>query len=139
MFPVLALLALAFSVNDATGAEGERHEIRVAVTTGGAPLPGVDVTLADASRTFTQRTDSHGVVVFHSVPGGKAEIVARLEGMRPWSKRLTIARSETLNAEMEVRGVAEAIVIACGGFPRPPEPFTFTVTRHSIQGQLLRR
>ncbi len=116
---VLVLTAVAMSQSRETGA------IRGIVTDDqGAPLPGVNVTLSGGNLmgVHTSVTDTRGEFRFPALPPGEYQVKAELSGFTAVEYkdvRLVAAGEVTINPELKVAGMGEAITetgTACPSF-----------------------
>ncbi|HEX8172536.1 MAG TPA: TonB-dependent receptor [Thermoanaerobaculia bacterium] len=86
-----------------------------AVTSGGAPLPGVLVTINSPSLqgTRTAVTGEGGGFTFPSIPPGNYTVTYELEGMQKVTNHVTVSLASTANADadLKVSGVSEAITV----------------------------
>ena len=86
----------------------------VVTDSSGAALPGVVMTVTDASgRTFAAVTDANGNYRFHGLAAGVHSVTARLSGMSTQSVRVTAASNErvTVHTVLNVASVAESISV----------------------------
>ena len=85
------------------------------VTTEGAPLPGVTVTLTSPNLqgARTAVTDVNGNYNFAALPPGDYTVRVELEGMRPVTRtvRVTLSGTARVDAEMQLTTVAETITV----------------------------
>lgn len=110
LFAALFLLTVAPAL-----AQGTSASLTGAVTTGGAPLPGVTVTVSSPQLqgTRTTVTGEAGGYHFPSLPPGDYTITYELAGMQTVTKkeRLALAQSTRVDTDMKVSAVAEAITV----------------------------
>src|SRR6266496_251406 len=101
------LLVFVFAVLLATAAfgQGTTGELVGTVTTGGAPLPGVTVTITSPAlqgvRTTT--TGEGGGYTFPSLPPGGYAITFELAGMQRMTQRQTVQLAATARADAEMK------------------------------------
>ncbi|MGZ4779149.1 MAG: TonB-dependent receptor, partial [Thermoanaerobaculia bacterium] len=85
------------------------------VTSGGAPLPGVTVTVKSAALQGARTTVSgdNGGYSFVALPPGSYTVSFDLSGMSTVTKTVQVGLSQTAraDADMKVSGVAEAIIV----------------------------
>lgn len=85
------------------------------VTTGGAPLPGVLVTLSSPSLqgTRTTYTSENGGYSFAALPPGDYQVSFALEGMTPVTReaRMSLSTTQKVDAAMQVSTISEAITV----------------------------
>jgi Ca-activated chloride channel family protein len=138
------LLVLVFFV---VSCSSQRHVIHPGppgsvtgrVTSEGAPIPGVTVTLQSKSGpALTKVTDVDGRYVFFGVPLGKYTVTTTLEGFTPLRYTVVVTAQEgvALYSEMSVASVSECITVtaAAPGFrQRAPRPSTVSYIQDSIE------
>ncbi|HEX3108587.1 MAG TPA: TonB-dependent receptor, partial [Thermoanaerobaculia bacterium] len=85
------------------------------VTTGGAPLPGVTVSLAASTLqgTRTAVTDSNGAYNFQGLPPGDYTVTFTLEGLQTATRSVKVGVSSTsrADADMKVSALSESITV----------------------------
>jgi hypothetical protein len=85
------------------------------VTTGGAPLPGVTVTIAAPTLqgTRTTVTDSNGAYNFQGLPPGDYTASFMLEGLQTvtHSVKVSVSQTSRSDADMKVSAVSESITV----------------------------
>ncbi|HWS73264.1 MAG TPA: TonB-dependent receptor, partial [Thermoanaerobaculia bacterium] len=85
------------------------------VTTDGKPLPGVTVSISSPALqgTRTAVTGESGGYFFPALPPGLYTVQMELEGMAPVTRTVTLAlaSSGTVDADLKVKGMAEAITV----------------------------
>ena len=110
LFVVLLLLPLFLSAQSIPMAT-----ITGKVTAGGAPLPGVtvSVTSPNLQGTRTAVTSSEGDYIVPLLPPGEYSVSYELEGMQRAVRRATLAatRTDEINVDMRPAAVAEAITV----------------------------
>lgn len=119
-------------------AQSTRQSFNVTVTITdeqGDSLPGVTVTLLRDGAEIALISDVEGTVRFRSAPNDRIQIRSELEGFRRASRKITVARDESIILKMKL-ALSEPIIIACPP-PQLPEPFTFTISPWFIQGGVL--
>ena len=109
------LLVLLTAVAGVALAQGTTSELTGTVTSEGAPLPGVTVTVASPALqgTRTTVTGSTGGYTFLALPPGDYVVTFELEGLAPVKQevRLSLAQTARADAAMGVTGVTEAVTV----------------------------
>lgn len=104
---VAGLTVTAFAQTTAT--------LQGTVTTEGAPLPGVTVTITSPSLqgTRTAVTSGTGAYIFPGIPPGEYTASFELEGMRTVTKQVTVQLAQTAraDADLAVSSLTEAITV----------------------------
>lgn len=130
---MMTLLLLALTVG---AAEPAPVELTVHVRHEHGPLPGVTISLVCEGMKNEVISDAEGRATFLVRPG-EYRIVAELAGFKTITKKLDVTSPTVLKIDMPLAPI-DSILIACPWGPRVPDPFTFSVTRWTIQGQSIR-
>ena len=127
-FCVVMTLALGAPV---AFAQGTTSTIAGTVTSEGAPLPGVLVTITSPSMqgTRTTVTADNGAYTFPGIPPGNYAVTFELSGMQRVERSVMVrlAQVERVDAELRVGGVSEAITVTASA---PTVLETTTVARN---------
>jgi hypothetical protein len=108
----IAVLLLVASAVWADGPQTGTIDGRVS-DAGGAPLPGVTVTLSGATGSRTVQTDEEGVFRFGLLPAGDYAVGANLEGLGSAEVSASIATGERRSLELTLKaGNTETITVA---------------------------
>ncbi|HVR44290.1 MAG TPA: TonB-dependent receptor [Thermoanaerobaculia bacterium] len=109
-----ALLALVLVAGMAFG-QGTTSALNGRVEHDGSGLPGVTVTISSPSMQGSRVsvTDVNGNYNFTSIPPGDYTVEFTMDGMAAITRtvRVNLARTERVNAEMQLSSVAEAITV----------------------------
>jgi hypothetical protein len=107
------------------------------VTTDGAPLPGVVVTISSPALqgTRTTVTGDNGGYYFGAVPPGRYTVRFELEGMTTVTRTVDVGVAQTgrANAEMRLSAVAEALTVTAAA----PSVLETTEVATNISGDLV--
>jgi hypothetical protein len=113
-FPrLLSLFLVLFST--ALFAQGTTGSLSGTVTTDGAPLPGVSVTITSPSLqgTRTAITNDNGQYLFPALPPGEYTVTAALSGLQTVQRTTVVSLAQTsrVDVAMRVTALAEAITV----------------------------
>ncbi|HEX7191687.1 MAG TPA: carboxypeptidase-like regulatory domain-containing protein, partial [Thermoanaerobaculia bacterium] len=112
---VLVAVSVLLLVSVAAFAQLTTGNLTGTVTTAGAPLPGVTVSLAAKTLqgTRTSVTDSNGAYNFQGLPPGDYTVTFTLEGLQTVTRNVKVGVSETsrTDADMKVSTVTESITV----------------------------
>lgn len=110
-----ALVAVVLAVGAVNVMAQTTAALTGTVTTEGAPLPGVLVTLESPGLqgTRTTHTSENGGYSFAALPPGEYRVVFALDGMSTTTKlaRLTLSTTQRVDVAMQVSALAEAITV----------------------------
>ncbi|HSL21560.1 MAG TPA: TonB-dependent receptor [Vicinamibacterales bacterium] len=112
----LVALALVFSRVPALAQQGTTEVRGVVADAQGAVLPGVTVTVRNEDTGMFREvvTNQDGTYFVSGIVPGRYSVSVTLEGFRPYSQHdliLSIGRTTTLNIQLEVGTVAEAVTV----------------------------
>jgi hypothetical protein len=116
----LAVIGVLAAVSAFPQSQATTGEIRGRVVDeSGGVLPGVTVTISDASRGITRTavTDANGNFVAPLIPPGTYEVTASIAGFQPAkhkSIRVTVGSLVNVNTSLKVGGLQEAVTVEGG-------------------------
>jgi hypothetical protein len=132
---VLTVLVLAAVAAFAQGTT--TSNLTGSVTTDGAPLPGVLVTITSPNLqgTRTAITNEAGTYNFPGIPPGQYTVLFELDGMQPITRRVDVGVAQTgrANANMRLSALAEAITVTAAA----PSVLETTQVSTNISHELL--
>jgi len=114
---LLACALLAASATSALAGQGTTSRVGGTVTdSSSATLPGATVTLKNDATgiTLTTVTNEAGIYAFESVPTGRYTLTVELQGFKRFvasENAVAIGQSTTVNAKLELGGLAEAVEV----------------------------
>jgi hypothetical protein len=112
---VLAALSVLLLASVSAFAQLTTGNLTGTVTTAGAPLPGVTVSLAAPTLqgTRTTVTDSNGAYNFQGLPPGDYAVTFTLEGLTTvtHSVKVSVSQTSRSDADMKVNAVTESITV----------------------------
>jgi hypothetical protein len=112
---LLAALSVLLLVSISAFAQLTTGNLTGTVTTGGAPLPGVTVTIAATTLqgTRTTVTDSNGAYNFQGLPPGDYTVSFTLEGLQTVTHnvKVSVSQMSRSDADMKVTAVSESITV----------------------------
>ncbi len=111
----LLLITILMLLSTAVFGQSSSGVLTGNVTTEGAPLPGVTVTINSPSLQGTRMTvtGENGGFIFQALPPGRYLVTMELEGMGQIERnvQVNLAQTARVDAEMQVAAVAEAITV----------------------------
>ncbi len=112
---ITTALALSFLLALTAFGQGTTSSLNGRVEHDGAGMPGVTVTISSPSMQGTRVTvtDVNGNYNFPAIPPGDYSVLFEMDGMSAIEKttRLGLARTERVDATLQLSGIAEAITV----------------------------